>query len=355
MNIFENKSIAKEINKIRSFKYDDLCDYLRNKYGEVDGPYFINENCATKNEKIKRTDEGLFIHHVFENKVVMLSHFEYAIQYPFAWQEGRNLVYCNYFEHMLLHLAIVKEFLKTEAKKTKMAVGIGGLLNYMIPEIIDYINGYNYARDYMKKALSIVDGNEILFIDIIKELEWMILDDYDIFSIVYDSIGRSRRRLTDAFKCGKMTNSGRFDDFIFKYDIVKKQIRLVDSQYFLSVVENAMNKPGYDYKFDVRPHGEYYFVAFDYHNKQGSVTYHEYALRSSDQVDFESIKKHYFKPLILSERISYLIKKNSVVSSKENKKSKNKNKRFCLTVDGIVVEYNNFTKEEALEFVKKNN
>ncbi len=67
------------------------------------------------------------------------------------------------------------------------------------------------------------------------------------------------------------------------------------------------------------------------------------------------LKQEYYRKLVISDRLKYLIKKDSTVNYKEIKNSKNKNKRFCLTVDGIIVDYNNFTKEEALELVKNNN
>ncbi len=349
-----NSNIAEEIEELRSYNYFSLCQYLQKKYGEINGSYFVNENCKTKNGKIKRTSEGLFIHHIYENKVVMLSHSEYATHFPFEWQEGKNLVYCNYFEHVLLHVAIVKEFLKTEAKKSRMAVGIGGLLNFMFPEIIDYLNGYEYSQEYMKRALSVIDGNELLFIDILEDLKGYILGDPEVFSIVYDVLGRSRERFVDAFKNGKMTRSGRFRDLLFAYSVSKKEINLVDSKHFCSVVENALDKTGYDYAFACQQHGEYSYVRFDYRNRSGEIISKEYAVASNDKIDFDYLKEKYFRTIVISDRKTCLVKKESIVSFKENKESKNVNKRYSLTVDGIVVEFQNFTKEQAQELVEKN-
>ena len=354
MNNSNTDSISREVKKLRSYTYSSLCQYLKNKYGEIKEPYFINDNCKTKNEKIKRTNDGLFIHHIYENKAVMLSHPEYAIHFPFEWQEGKNLVYCNYFEHILLHVAIVKEFIKEEAKKTKTAVGIGGLLNYMFPEIIDYINGYDYAREYMKKALSVIDGNELLFIDILKDLEGYILHDHDVFSIVYATLGKSRRRVMDAFENGKMTRSGKFNDWLFTYEVYKKHIKLVNSNYFYSVMGSALDKSGYDYSFDVRPHGKYYYIGFSYRNKSGSLVFREYAVSSSDQIDIDYLKRKHFRTIATSDKTTCLIKKDSVVSCKENKKSKNVNKRYCLAIDGAVVDCYSYTKEQALKLVEMN-
>ena len=346
--------IQKEIAKLRKLKYEELCCYLKNKYGAVNGPYFMNEGCKTKNEKIKRTNEGLFIHHIYESKAIMLSHTEYATHFPFEWQEGKNLVYCNYFEHLLLHVAIVKEYLKTEAKKTRMAVGIGGLINYIIPEIIDYINGYNYVRDYMKKALAVIDGNEILFIDILEDLKNYILYDHEVFSIVRGAIGKNPAHVLTVFKYGKMTKSGRFNDYLFKYDVLKKRIKQIDSSQFLGKVQETLNRPGYDYMFDVRQHGEYYYVGFAYYNSAGSIVSKEYAISSSDQIDFEKLKNTYYRRIDISERIGFLIKKDSILLFKEIKNCKNVNKRYCLTVDGVAIQNYRFTKEQASDLVGQN-
>ena len=354
MNNFDKGSISAEIKKLQSFKYERLCRYLKEKYGEVEGPYFVNKNCKTKNESIKRTNEGLFIHHIYEKQAIMLSHPEYAVNQPFEWQKGCNLVYCNYFEHMLLHVAIVKEFLETEAQNTKTAVGIGGLINYIIPEIIDYINGYEYARDYMKKALSIIDGNELLFVSIVDNLYNYVMNHQDVFSIIYKICHKSFRRFEEAFMCGKMTSSGEYNNYVFKYKVVKKQIKTIDSEFFNCMIKSALTKPGYNYEFKYRQYGEYSSISFGYHGKSSYLFPKEYAILSEDYIDLQKIKDDLFRKMIVSDKVSYLIKKNSIVSFKENKKCQNKHKKYCLTVDGVVVEYHNYTKDEAIELVNKN-
>ncbi len=354
MNNFDNESISVEVKKLRSLKYDSLCQYLQKKYGVVGGPYFINEKCRTKNEKIKRTSEGLFIHHIYEKKAIMLSHSEYAIAQPFEWQDGNNLVYCNYFEHMLLHIAIVKEFLKEEAQKTKTAVGIGGLINFMIPEIIDYINGYQYSKEYMRTALSVIDGNELLFVDIVEGLYNYVFNHHDIFAIIYKICYKSFRRLRNAFTCGKMTNNGKYTNLLFKYRVLKKQIKLVGFDYFKLIFDDALTKPGYDYKLALKNYGEYNRITFNYCGKNGNIISKEYAISSNEHVDIQIIEEQYFRKLNISNRISYLIKKDSVVSFKENKRCKNKSKKYCLTIDGIVVENHNYTEKEASEIAATN-
>ena len=176
---FGMNGIEEEIKHLRTLKYFDLCKYLQNKYGIPDGDYFVSTSCATPNQKIKRTDEGLFIHHIKECEFPDLSKKEMAILMPFEYQKGHNLVYCNYFEHMLLHMNIVFEFMTKEfigiyprlKKPGVVIVGMGGLVNHMFPEIVDYINGYEYKRSNFINALKIIDGNEMLFIDLVKDFE----------------------------------------------------------------------------------------------------------------------------------------------------------------------------------------
>ena len=171
--------IEEEIKHLRTLKYYDLCKYLQNKYGIPDGDYFVSTSCATPNQKIKRTDEGLFIHHIKECEFPDLSKKEMAILMPFEYQKASNLVYCNYFEHLLLHIDIVLEYMTKEfigiypnlKKPGVVVVGMGGLVNFILPEIVDYINGYQYQKSHLINALKIIDGREYLFIEIVKDFE----------------------------------------------------------------------------------------------------------------------------------------------------------------------------------------
>lgn len=146
------------INKLFYSSYKDALKLLKEKYGVPTGNYFINLINFTTNPKIKRTKEGLFIHHDMENKFVMLSTKGYAEHYPEA-HEAENLTYCNLLEHLILHLIIHREKINlyeqlgsdkyfeqvTLQKATPKGetepiigtpdVGIGGAVNYLIPDI----------------------------------------------------------------------------------------------------------------------------------------------------------------------------------------------------------------------------
>lgn len=99
-----------EYDLVKDFTYIEFVEYLNLKYGEVKGPYFHKTKNDTLiiNEKIKRSEEGLFIHHVKEDRVAHLSTLETASVRPYSYQEARNLVYCDYLEHLYLHTLILE-------------------------------------------------------------------------------------------------------------------------------------------------------------------------------------------------------------------------------------------------------
>lgn len=88
--------------------YDEFVSYLLKKYGPAKYDYFTNATCKTKSKRISRTKEGLFCHHIDEDKGYMLSRTGCALEQPFEYQKAERLVYCNYIEHLLLHILIGK-------------------------------------------------------------------------------------------------------------------------------------------------------------------------------------------------------------------------------------------------------
>ncbi len=98
--------MKKEYLKEIGLPYLELCKYLQQKYGPATCDYFVSPECKTKNKKVTRTSEGLFCHHIFENRYGNLSEPHIAKIQPFETQKKENLVYCNYLEHLILHLKI---------------------------------------------------------------------------------------------------------------------------------------------------------------------------------------------------------------------------------------------------------
>ena len=100
---------SSEILAEMEMNYDDLVAYLLGKYGQAQYDYFLTDKCVSKNRKVTRTSEGLLCHHIDENIHDDLSEPHYAIKSPFASQKADRLVYCNYIEHLLLHIQIGKD------------------------------------------------------------------------------------------------------------------------------------------------------------------------------------------------------------------------------------------------------
>lgn len=109
------------------------------KYGSVKDDYF--EKGAYSRflngdvERIfkgsySRTSDGLYCHHVFENKFHNLSDLNTIKRknYPFEFQKKENLVYCNLIEHVILHTLISKE--------TNKKFGFRELESYLINTVI---------------------------------------------------------------------------------------------------------------------------------------------------------------------------------------------------------------------------
>lgn len=271
-------------------KYSELCSYLKNKYGIIEEPYFLNGNCKTVNQRIKRTAEGLFIHHIAENKSIELSNSSLANKEPFEYQIGGNLVYCNYWEHMFLHICIVKEFLNIDyVKKTKMAVGIGGLVNFIFPEIIDYINGYEYKRDYMKTALSVIDGHEDFFIRTLFEFQKTINQ-----KKYHEIMVGAFKKTPDVFK-GKMTGSGRFFKLVGDYSFNQKLFKynqLSDVyKYIDSVVQKGAH--GISFGFYKAYQGDTCNGYVNYYGKRDAFYFKDFRIYPRDLSDVinEYIKK----------------------------------------------------------------
>lgn len=118
MNLSEYKSIE-------NLNYFEYCDYLNNKYKD-------------------KSKSGLFKHHYYEYRKANLSNNEVAKQ---STEEERNtIIYCNFLEHLFLHILI------GEQTDSRLALGLGGAINYIIPQINKYLDfgAMDYSPKYYK-------------------------------------------------------------------------------------------------------------------------------------------------------------------------------------------------------------
>ena len=156
-----------EIKNQLKMTYDELVDYLLKKYGPAQYDYFCNESCKSKNSKISRTNEGLYCHHIDENKAILLSNDKFAVNNPFEYQKANRLVYCNVLEHLILHIKIVEEPKNENANKMEIQ-GIGGAVCFICPQINDYFNGYEFKQQYLINIFNLIENNFNDYIDILE-------------------------------------------------------------------------------------------------------------------------------------------------------------------------------------------
>lgn len=137
-----------------SKSYDEYCVYLLDKYGVAADDYFSKPSYerfkkgkikAPSKKKISRTNEGLYIHHMDEDKQILIAEPKAILKFdiPFSYQEKERLVYCNLIEHAILHVLIaVKDVENGTRGKDFQAHGVGGYVNFIRPQLIQWlING----------------------------------------------------------------------------------------------------------------------------------------------------------------------------------------------------------------------
>ena len=154
-----------------SLNYNELVAYLLAKYGVAKYSYFCKDNCKSKQKKNMRTNEGLFLHHIAEKNHIMLCNSMFAKQWDFEeTQSATKLVYCNYLEHLLLHIKITNEYMEHAIMTTKESTGIGGVVNFIGPELSTY-----YAEPpvgcWQQVMFELVKDNYDDYIRIIAEFE----------------------------------------------------------------------------------------------------------------------------------------------------------------------------------------
>ncbi|MGL5268866.1 MAG: hypothetical protein ACRC8P_03840 [Spiroplasma sp.] len=138
-----------EIEQMLEMNYEEVCNYLKNKYGNVTKDYFTDETCKTKTKGIGRGNDGLYIHHIDEDKAILLSTPEYAKLKPFAYQKADRLVYCNLLEHLVLHIKIFEY-------NPNMRGIVGGIDTFIVPELNDIYSGIQYKIPWKQKVIEVV-------------------------------------------------------------------------------------------------------------------------------------------------------------------------------------------------------
>ena len=156
-----------EYESVKDFTYLQYCDYLQNKYGIGIADFMTK--AWNKNAKVTRTKDGLLAHHKFEDHAIMLSEKEHAMKNPYEWQLAKNIVYCDYLEHLFLHILICEYPAKDRNKNE--AVGIGGVINFLVPELNDLYSGWETKQQWRKKCHGLVVNDKVVYLLLLKRFK----------------------------------------------------------------------------------------------------------------------------------------------------------------------------------------
>lgn len=159
---------AKELRSQISLSYKQQLQYLKAKYGEAKENYYLDINCTRKSKTNGRGNEGLFLHHDFEYDpqnplTANLSDPDIAKQFDYKYQYAENLTYCNYLEHILLHVKI------NVLRNKQLGRFISdGLINFMLPEVNDWYKFLVDLKPWQESAFKLIEDNYSEYCDILE-------------------------------------------------------------------------------------------------------------------------------------------------------------------------------------------
>ncbi len=156
-----------EYDSVKNLNYLEYCDYLQKKYGIGLSDYMTKS--WNKNTKVSRTKDGLLAHHKYEDHAIMLSSKEFAMQNPYEWQLAKNIVYCDFLEHLFLHILICEN--PAEDQNEFEAVGIGGVINYIVPELNDLYSGWETGQAWRKNCHNLVIKDKDVYLTLLKRFK----------------------------------------------------------------------------------------------------------------------------------------------------------------------------------------
>ena len=173
-SVVKIKDTVSQYEQMLSMHYNEIVKLLLKKYGAAKHDYFTDRECTIKNRLVSRSAEGLFCHHIDEDKAIMLSNDKYAAKNPFEYQKASRLVYCNLLEHLLLHVKIAEEPRNPDANENELP-GIGGAINFICKQLNDIYDGKESADEWRKKAAALVKDSFDDYIRILRHL-WNVIE-----------------------------------------------------------------------------------------------------------------------------------------------------------------------------------
>ena len=138
-----------EYGIVKEMSYGEYCDYLRGKYGCPKHDY--------PNMADARPSEGLFIHHIGENEIANLSNESIRVESDHKYQTPEMLCYCDWLEHLLLHIMIGEETAGTTN------LGLEGCFTYLLPALRDFFEDGKKMCKYNDAYYDVISGNKDVF------------------------------------------------------------------------------------------------------------------------------------------------------------------------------------------------
>lgn len=189
----------KEYELVKNYTYNEYCNYLKEKYGNV--PYKYG------NKKNHR--KGLFIHHIGEYEIPSLSNTQVRKETDPKYQEPEMLCYSDYLEHLLLHIMIGRETNPADS------LGLNGPCQYIIPALINYYqDGYQNPR-WDNEYYALLDGNRDVFDlllaeynDLVKDIDVVLEHNTNLYVQVEHMLDTKNKALVVlGTGCGKTTTA----------------------------------------------------------------------------------------------------------------------------------------------------
>ena len=153
-----------EYEKVKNYTYLEYCDYLQKKYG-IGLNNYMSENWI-KSNKVTRSKEGLYVHHKYEDHAVMLGNPKNAKNNLYEWQMKENLVYCDLLEHLFLHQLICEY--PAVNKNENEQVGIGGVVNFIVPELNDVYSGWHSKQAWQQNCHNAIIKDKEVYLQLLK-------------------------------------------------------------------------------------------------------------------------------------------------------------------------------------------
>lgn len=138
-----------EYGKVKGMSYGEYCKYLRGKYGCPKHAY--------PSEADARSSEGLFIHHIGENEVANLSKESVRKESDPKYQSPEMLCYCDWLEHLLLHIMIGEETAGTTN------LGLEGCFVHLLPALRDFFEYGKKTCNYNAAYYDVISEDKDVF------------------------------------------------------------------------------------------------------------------------------------------------------------------------------------------------